>query len=318
MSASPLPPSDEDLVFICGALRSGTTLLRLMINDHPLLSNPGEMDFLFEPPPVKGAKRDMGAYAHELAFNRVYTKLGLTIDPALTYEDQVRDFIRQLRAPGKKLSINIHRHFDRIPALFPKARFVRLLRDPRDVAKSSIGMGWAGNAYHGVDHWIASQCDFETLTSAVEPVRTHTLRYEDLLQRPREVLGALCAFLGVRYDEAMLNYPTHTTYGPPDPGLIDQWRTELAPRDIALVEGKLGDALQSCGYAPSGLTPTTPSALQRALLGASNRIGRWRFSARRNGLALTALDLAARRLPLRVLRDFTRRRLAAREARFLK
>ncbi|MDZ7627639.1 MAG: sulfotransferase [Parvularculaceae bacterium] len=54
MSAvSDLPTKEDDIVFICGALRSGTTLLRIMVNHHPQLSNPGEMDFLFEPPPFR-------------------------------------------------------------------------------------------------------------------------------------------------------------------------------------------------------------------------------------------------------------------------
>ena len=35
-------------VFIFGSERSGTTVLRLMVNAHPMLSNPGEFDFLFD------------------------------------------------------------------------------------------------------------------------------------------------------------------------------------------------------------------------------------------------------------------------------
>lgn len=317
MSDVAAPPPESDLVFICGALRSGTTLLRLMIDGHPRLSNPGEMDFLFETPLRNGAP-DMAAYARELAFNRVFRSRGLNLNPTFGYEDQVRDFIRQLRAPGKRLSINVHRHFDRIPAIFPDARYVHLLRDPRDVARSAIGMGWAGNVYFGVDHWVDSERSFERLAGMVDSKVTHRMMNEDLVRRPEDELRRLCAFLGVGYDPAMLDYPARTTYGPPDPALAEQWRRALSPRAIGLIEGKVGEMLAARGYPASGHPVLSPSGLEKAALRQSNRLGRWRFSARRNGVALTVLDLVSRRLPFSGLKSLVRRRLSARESEFLK
>lgn len=308
MTDDPLPPADEDLVFICGALRSGTTLLRLMVNDHPLLSNPGEMDFLFEPPPVRSGRRDMRAYARELSFNRVFRKLRLRLDAELDYEGQVRDFIRQLRVRGRRLSINIHRHFDRVPEIFPAARYVHLLRDPRDVAKSSIGMGWAGNVYYGVDHWIASERDFERLSAAVPASRIHEMKNEDLVREPEAELRRLCDFLGVAYDPRMLDYPSHTTYGPPDPALVEQWRGGLSPRQLALIEGKTGKMLTARSYRPSGVAPILPGRLERFFLRTEDRFGRLRYMARNDGAALAVADLIARRLPIAPLAAYVRRR----------
>ncbi len=302
--------ADEDITFICGALRSGTTLLRLMIDGHPALSNPGEMDFLFEPPPVEGGSRDMKAYAREIALNRVFQKTALKVDAALGYEDQVRDFIRQLREPGKRLSINIHRHFDRAPAIFPNARYVHLLRDPRDVAKSSIGMGWAGNVYHGVDHWIASERDFERLAALVSPGQVLRMKNEDLVKEPERELTKLCAFLGVAYDASMLSYPSHTTYGPPDAKLVEQWRRELGPREIALIESKVASMLAPRGYELSGAPPISPGPLQRRFLRAHDRFGRWREQARRYGLFLALLSMAARRLGHKGLQAHVLERMA--------
>ncbi len=313
-----IPMAGDDLVFICGALRSGTTLLRLMINDHPLLANPGEMDFLFEPPPIAAGRRDMAAYAHELSFNRVFLSRRLKFREDLDYEDQVRDFVSQLVTSGKRLSINIHRHFDRIPAIFPNARYVHLLRDPRDVAKSSIGMGWAGNVYHGVDHWIASECDFAVLAAKVDSARIHTLKNEDLIRAPEAELSRLCAFLGVAFDPLMLDYPRHTSYSRPNPELVERWRRDLSDREVSLVEGKVGAMLAQCGYQLSGLPPVIPGASGRFLLKQANRLGRMRFSLKRNGVPLTVFDLATRLIPVAPLRTIARRRLAARELRFLK
>jgi hypothetical protein len=318
MAEATMPPPEVDLVFICGALRSGTTLLRLMINAHPALSNPGEMDFLFEPLPLKGGRPDMTAYARELSFNRVVAKLGLKLGAGLDFVGQARDFVRQLRTPGKRLSINVHRNFERIPDIFPEARYVRVLRDPRDVAKSSVAMGWAGNVYFGVDHWIASERAFERLAALTAHGRVHRLRYEDLLQDPQEQLAALCGFLGTTYDPEMLSYPSRTTYEAPDPKLIGQWKTALSPREIALVEGKLGGMLEERGYEPSKVTPVIPGRVGKEILAMENRLGRWGFSVRRNGLSLTALDLLSRRLSIPPLRDYARRRLGEKEAAHLK
>jgi hypothetical protein len=299
--------ANDDVVFICGALRSGTTLLRIMVNDHPALQNPGEMDFLFECPGEGERQSAYDAYFRELSHNRVFSKLGLKIDPALRSRALIRDFVAQLQKPGQRLSINIHRHFDRIPEFFPNARYVHLLRDPRDVAKSSIGMGWAGNVFYGVNHWIASERDFERLAAKVPPTRVHRMRNEDLVRSPERELKALCAFFGVAYDPAMLDYPSHTTYGPPDPTLVEQWRRNMSARDLGLVEGKLGSMLADRGYAASGARLETPGPGARALLRLEDRIGRWRFLARHNGVTLTLADMLAQRLPLQPFKDYTRR-----------
>lgn len=318
MTNTTIPPAPDDLVFVCGALRSGTTLLRLMIDGHPALSNPGEMDFLFEPPPIRNGVRDMKAYASNLAFNRVFVGTKLVLTEGFSYEDQIRDFIRQLRKPGKRLTINIHRHFERIPALFPNARFVHLLRDPRDAARSAIAMGWAGNVFHGVDHWIKSERSFERLAAATVPERIFQLRNEDLIREPRQALVRFCAFLGVDYDDGMLGYPSRSTYGPPDIKLVEQWRRDLTPREVALIEGKAGRMLIERGYELSGSEQFVPNAIYRAALRVDNSWKRWGFNARRNGIGVAALDLAARGLRIRALEDFVRNRKAANELRHLK
>lgn len=318
MANTTIPPVETDIVFICGALRSGTTLLRLMVNHHPQLSSPGEMDFLFEPPHGADGRPDMREYERRLQVNRVFSARGLKFREGLDYVAQVRDFAEQLRTPGKRLTINVHRHFDRIPTVFPEARYVHLVRDPRDVGHSAIGMGWAGNAYSGVDHWINSERDFERLAEKAPNASIFRMKNEDLIRSTEAELGRLCAFLGVDYDAAMLSYPSHTTYSLPDPKLVEQWRKTIAPREVALIEHKLGAMLEDRGYARSDYPAATPGDGDRFLLRIQNTIGRWRFSLRRNGLALTLADIFGRRLKIAGLEDFARRRRAEIAARHVK
>ncbi len=306
-----------DVVFICGALRSGTTLLRIMVNGHPLLSNPGEMDFLFEPPHLRNGSPDIERYLREISFNRVFRKIGFKTRPELGHVGIIRDMVGQLREPGRALSINIHRNFSRIPKFFPGARFVHLVRDPRDVARSSIGMGWAGNVYHGVDHWIQSERDFEKLASQVPSDRILRLRNEALIADPVGELSRVCAFFGVAFDAAMLSYPETTTYAAPDPSLIFQWRRQLTAREVGLVEGKIGPMLADRGYEPSGHPPVRPGPAGRLTIAASHRWNRWRLMAKRHGTLLLVADMIARRLPPSAFTDFVRRKRASRAANYL-
>ncbi len=70
-------------------------------------------------------------------------------------------------------------------------------------------------------------------------------------------LTEVCAFLGVPFSPAMLDYHRDTTYGPPDPRIAEQWRRKASRREIALLEAKCGDMIAALGYA-SGGTPHHP------------------------------------------------------------
>jgi hypothetical protein len=321
MNASPAEQLAEvqhpDVVFICGALRSGTTLLRIMVNHHPLLSNPGEMDFLFEPPHEKNGAPDIDRYLREISFGRVFRKMGFKPRPELGYAGMIRDMVGQLHQPGRLLSINVHRNFSRVLEIFPQARFVHLLRDARDVARSAIGMGWAGNVYYGVEHWIQSERDFEKLASALPAERILRLRNETLIADPVGELTRVCAFFGVAYDPKMLTYPETTSYAAPDPALTAQWRRQLTPREIGLVEAKIGPMLVERGYELSGFPAIVPGPADRLALRISNSWKRWRLMAKRQGPLLFLADMAARRLPPSAFTDFVRRRRAQKALKYL-
>lgn len=308
----------EDVAFLCGALRSGTTLAALMFGGHPSITRAGEMDFLFESPSSADGTPDLKAYYSVLYANRIFRAAGVRIDENLSHDDLVRSFVEQKREPGKRLVVSVHRNFTRIPALFPNARYIHLLRDPRDVARSSIKMGWAGNVYYGVDHWIASERDFEELERQVPPERILTLHHRDLVRDPERELTRVCAFLGLAYDPAMLRYHETSTYDPPDPAFIEGWRKKLTPEEIGLVEGKAGAMMATRGFEASGYPGLQPGRLKRAMLDLQNRGARIAFSIRRYGAVLTFLDIAGRRLPLGPIAVFARRKINEKTLQYLK
>ena len=311
--------ADRAPVFICGALRSGTTLLRLMLDAHPLLTNPGEMDFLVDFPEVDDLVLAGEQYRAILRRSRIFNKYDLKVDPSLSCTALARSFVAQCDRPGQRLTINIHRRFDRALDLFPDAAFIHLLRDPRDVASSSIGMGWAGNVYFGVDHWVASEKTMDTVINRAQPGQLLTVYNEALVRDPQEQLGRICRFLGVDYDPAMLRYPEYSTYDAPDPTLVEQWRTKLSPREIALVESKAAPLMRARGYEQAAPPRKAPGFIEEFVLAQHNRVGRLAQEVRRYGAVNVVLDILARRLlPFQQLKDYVAGRRNVRAVKYLK
>ena len=247
--------STVDCVFVYGALRSGTTVFRLMLDHHPDIANPGEMDFLFDYLHESNSEPTGWFYDTEgLKLDRIFNSNKLTIPSTKAGLDILEDFLLQINAKhgGKRvMSINIHRHIDKVFKIFPNTKCIHMLRDPRDVARSSIGMGWAYNIYYGVRHWVKTEQAWDSGIANVPPASYTTLRYEDLFMDIDSELRRVCDFLSVEWSANMLNYHENSTYSEPDPSLIWQWKRKCSAEDIALLEGYASGIMQKKGYEPS-------------------------------------------------------------------
>lgn len=273
-----------NVVVLYGALRSGTTMLRLLLDGHPDISCRGETDFLFDhfrPGPGDQLVLDIEA----LKADRIFQNAGLPLPTATDAPGALTQMIDAIRARGdaRVHVLVLHRHLDLLRRMLPGMRLLHLLRDPRDVARSSIGMGWAGNTWYGVDHWIGTESDWQARKLPGELV--FSLRYEDFLQTPEQTLTALCGFLGLGYDPVMLRLEERSSYEPIDPGLAWQWRRKQSPRELAELEAKIGPLLTASGYAPAGPAPTLPGPWRRLRLWLQNKRHVWKVRIERYGLA---------------------------------
>jgi len=239
---------------------------------------------------------DLEAYHAFLATHRIARAVSYAIDPALSYPELVGSFLEQqrVRAGKPRVGATVHRHFDRLLRLWPTARFIHLVRDPRDVAPSCIPMGWAGNVWTAIERWVTAERLWSALQERVPAERRLEVRFEDLICHPETELERVCAFLGISYDPAMLRYPESTSYERPNPSLTQQWRKKLSPREIQLVESRVGDLLEARGYAPSGEPARPPGALERMWLQLQDRAARIRHRVRIFGLRLFVADLVSR------------------------
>jgi hypothetical protein len=206
---------------------------------------------------------------------------------------------------------------EKIAKLFGGSKLIHLIRDPRDVAKSCIDMGWAGNTYFGADSWIRTERDWDAFSSRFDSDKILAIKYEDFISNPRSTLEAVCSFLGTRYSDTMLSYSNSSTYSGPDASLIEAWRRKLTAREIALIEVKTEPLLSDRGYEPSGYPLKSPGRIETFLLSWQDRFYRWRFMCRRYGL----FDVAAERFTRRMFPYFRKNvvdRMNATTRRYLK
>jgi hypothetical protein len=196
-------------VFVLCTPRSGSTLLRVLLDSHSRVRAPHEMwlrlirvrvpKALAEP-----AMRELGLDDRELEhllWDRVYH--------------------RELLRSGKDVLVdktpsNAH-IWTRLAECWPEARFVFLLRHPASIA-DSLSRLMPDRSTEKIEHEVLDQ------VRAVEQARQnapgHTLRYEDVVAEPERVLRELCRFLAVDWEPRMLEYGS-SDHGPFRLGLGD-------------------------------------------------------------------------------------------------
>jgi hypothetical protein len=297
-------------VFLVAAEKSGTTLLRLMLDGHPQIAWPCEFDYALEwPESHDAAPPDLFDFWVALAESRQARQARVQIDPALAFPELVRSLYDQLGARTRKpiVGVTLHRHFERLVQIWPEASFIYLVRDGRDVARSHVEMGWSGNVWSGARAWLEAERSWRALAARIPAERRIEVRYEALVAHPARELARLCAFLDVEYSPDMLEYPARSSYEAPDPRLAERWREQLSPRELALLERAMGAELRARDYAPSRVGPAWVPAPRRLALRLGDRFGRMRFRMRRYGVALWLRRQLAKRFDLRPLRGVLER-----------
>jgi hypothetical protein len=203
--------------FVVGAPRSGTTLLRLMLDMHDDLAIPPETGFGFLIGEPGHALTDPGAFLRAASALPTWSDLPLEERDLRARLDAVRPWsvAGGLRAVygsyaalhgkprwGDKTPVHA-RYMSAFAALLPEARFVHLIRDGRDVAVSIRDLPFSPG---GIEAIAAEWRDAILGARRQAPALPHyrEVRYEELVQEPERVLRELCAYLELDYQPAML------------------------------------------------------------------------------------------------------------------
>ena len=305
-----------DCLVVHGPLRGGTTLLRLMLDGHPNMRCIGENDYLldyliFE---ENGARYDRDG----LAADRIFQASGLVLNEGVDGVTAFWDLVEQIGADGAMPVLMIHRNLVKITKLMETPKVLRFTRDPRDSARSAIGMGWAGNVYHGVESWLTTERSWRDFEAIETDTQVQRLRYEDLVAAPEARLRDICDFVGLPYVADLLAYPATTKYDAPDASLAFQWKHKLSDRETTLVEYRVGHLLAGAGYEPSGLPILPPTNAERRRFAVSNKWSVWSRLIKRYGVLSPVLRGFGKRLGLRPLERFAQRRMDVVTVKYLK
>lgn len=206
-AATPGGSPSELPVFILGMPRSGTTLVEQIISSHPSVFGAGELTDLQEISARMESNRDFTPPYPLCLFNMPQQQLAAEAEWYLARRrEQAPDALRVTdKMPANFLLLGL------IPRLFPNARIIHCVRDPRDVCLSCYFADFASRPPYAYDledlgffhrihdrlmeHW-----------RAVVPARIMQVRYEDLVARPEELSRSLLDFCGLDWDERCMRY----------------------------------------------------------------------------------------------------------------
>jgi Sulfotransferase family len=283
-------------IFVIGAPRSGTTMLRVMLSSHSHIYIPPESDFIPRlylgrartPMSRRRALRDLRVVLGNRRFLREWRGEPLDPDafvdglPELTPTAFLDSLYRTYAARhhavrwGDKSPIYTH-YVPLLAEIFPDAQFVHIVRDGRDAALSALAAyrdRFYVDIYFAARSWEHRVRAARVAGASLGPDRYVELHYEELTVEPEAVLRSVCDFLGERYEAAMrhsqrLGRELLRTDGrhapvrePPHPN-SGGWRTGLAPADQRLFHTVAAGLLDDLGYDADEVGPLSPAERAR-------------------------------------------------------
>jgi Sulfotransferase family len=185
-------------VFVLSPVRSGSTLLRVLLNSHSRIRAPHEMhlrtlhvhlDREFTADAMQALEVDKQELEH-LLWDRVLD---------LELKRSGKDIIVDKTPPNTLVWSRLHR-------CWPDARYLFLLRHPGSVVTSLVNRRAEPDLpqiYEEVTQYA------EKLEEARQALDGYTVTYEQLTTEPERTTSGICDYLGVEWESAMLDYGRH-------------------------------------------------------------------------------------------------------------
>lgn len=300
--------SADSPIFVVGMSRSGTTLLSRMLDAHSEIAILPETWWYVVLDRLGCLEEFRNPWQTSLFFHEVWRNLKSYRDPAAcvvareaakepryvgptapilerigkAYAKERQAKIWGEKTPGHALWL------PQIRELFPRARVLFSVRDPRDVVVSYDDR-WGGGRRDAeyiactaalLKHYLSHLLEHP----GFPPEQIYWVRYESLTSQPQAELERICRFMGVAFEPAMLAFyrnhlnvkedmaegQHHALLGKPaTTEKVGRYREALTSSQTALVERLLGDKMQALGYSLSStagisFTPKEMRALAKA------------------------------------------------------
>jgi O-antigen/teichoic acid export membrane protein len=215
-----------DVAFIVGAPRSGTTLLASILSRHSEIAVPPETSFFLRTYAKRfwfncwnrNDKNKRERMVDLLFTNTRFLDLGLTKDQVLNefkkypigYDFLFRASLQAFATMHGKTRVvektpDHIENMDTILKWYPNAKIILIIRDGRDVVGSLMRIAWTHkNMERHAAYW--AWCARTAMRFAKQyPDKIFLIRFEDLISEPIKTVQGLCIFLGITFEESMLD-----------------------------------------------------------------------------------------------------------------
>ncbi|MBY9009573.1 MAG: sulfotransferase [Candidatus Lokiarchaeota archaeon] len=264
-------------LFVVGMQRSGTKLLRDLLNQNKNIGIPkAETNFL---PYILGKYQNLPQINDSLKLNSLYEAIinttfyrWMNSDGFILTKNEYEEFdfsswltflkslISHFAPPNRNTgfiwgdkSPNYVNQILFLKNVFPSAKFIHIIRDPRDCCLSSKKV-WGKNLYRTAEIWRKRVQEGMIQGKQISNSYSEIL-YEELLNNPEKELKQLCNFIGVDFHNDML------TLKQPSENLGDtigksfivktnvkKFQTELSPQEIKRIEEVVYPVMTQLSY----------------------------------------------------------------------
>ncbi|UCD38051.1 MAG: sulfotransferase [Fidelibacterota bacterium] len=257
-------------IFLGGAGRSGTTLLRVILDSHPNIACGPELK-------VIPALAKMWYQFHTSFFQTLQSYHLTRREINHLFANMMLTLFEKYRCSQGKPRIaekspNNVFFFQHLHNLFPDSPLIHVIRDGRDVVCSLLTMDWV-NAVSGepfdytqdvgkaAKYWSdAVRAGRQMLEEESKRDRYTEIRYEDIVINPEETLKKLFTFLVEPWDPIVLKYheqkrdlagesSASKVSLPLYSSALGRWQRDLKSKDKDAVKAAAGDLLIELGYA---------------------------------------------------------------------
>ncbi len=287
-----IPDAYYEPIFIVGPGRSGSTLLRAMLNGHSQLDISKESYLITALRNVwckNMTRQQIELFALRLRlFPRppevaLVDYLGWDHEQLCSTLWQMRDkewrdvvvaiFTRRTSELGKTYWGNKTPDYGlRLPAIieiFPRSKILFLVRDGRDVTLSYLACDWGPDSFfNGAEYWRRQLEAYQNFCDLYPDAKIILVKYEDLTSDPEKTLHSICRFLDIPFEHDMLSYHENlSSHFSPDaqfahhqllkkptrPNRNYRWKKEVSERDRAIFQGICAPLLEFAGYETENL-----------------------------------------------------------------
>jgi len=275
---------ESRLFFIVGCGRSGSSLMRSILDAHSNITLPHETSFFTR---IASGDFGIGETSLEQKLRTIMGKwwVGDMSTSVATITEQLGErepswrnlfvaFLASLPSPPEVTTFGEKtiRHIDYATQFlkeFPDCRIIQVIRDPRASFASFRRVKVGSNQ---VSKFVNDWRFAATLDQNLEGNKRYLrVKFEDLVANPEATSESICKFLEVDYDPGMMQFHERKTAGfspeqthhqntrkPVFQSSVAKWKEELSNTQIGLIESSLGEQMERLEYESTGTKVVAP------------------------------------------------------------